>query len=147
MSQEQSTSEFEFEFSEKDRATENPFSVAMMFYAISVAAILAACVRAHFSGSSSPKDALGYILFAGLILGVGSSFLVAICFLRYRYIPIISAVGAMIGLCAGVLAIVQPESYAQILIIAFGGGWLQILFMCLAARFRTQPHKSKPASE
>ncbi len=115
----------------------NPISIAMLFYVLTLAAIVAACVGKLSVTEGVTSTAVGAAAavgsFVGLLIGFfGGSFY----FKSYAAAFIGLGVGLMLGAVGGVLAMVQGEHFVSMLSIAFAGCWIVIVVMLVAARFQ-----------
>jgi hypothetical protein len=117
--------------------SQNPLSLAFLFYLVTLGAIISACLRPLSNNAGvtvqTLQTALGVLGVTGLLLG----FLLGLFVFR-RWLLALGGIfcGLCIGLLAGALTLISSENFFEVMLIAAAGGWLLIVAMCLAARFR-----------
>lgn len=115
----------------------SPLTMAMMFYLVTVGAIISASLRTLANNEAVTSFTLAVMLISGAVVGL----LVGGCvgFLLFRnWIAVVAgiSVGLLTGTVAGALTLVNAENFAELVSIAFGGCWLLVGVMLVAARFR-----------
>ena len=115
----------------------NPISIAMMFYVLTLAAIVAACLSRLSGDVRVTYVSLGTAIaggsFTGLLIGfLGGTFY----FKSVRASLIGVVVGAILGAIAGALTVIREVNFVPMMTIAFSGCWLMIVAMLLAARWQ-----------
>jgi len=113
----------------------NPISIAMLFYVLTLAAIVAACLGRLSGDGRVTYGTLGAAIsggaFVGLLIGLlGGTFY----FKSVKASLIGFGVGALLGTVAGALTVIREVNFVPMMTIAFSGCWLMIVFMLLAAR-------------
>lgn len=118
------------------------FSIALLFYLVTLGAIVSACLRLPFGESTFTIEGVTRSLTFGVVIGmlVGST-LAAIYFKRWVALAFGLLAGILIGGIAGILVLSPPERFMEIVGIAFVGCWLILATMVFSARFlyRTEP--------
>jgi len=117
----------------------NPISIAMLFYVLTLAAIVAACLGKLSMTEGVTKTALGAAAAVGGVVGLLTGFLGgSFYFKSFKAASIGLGVGLVLGAVGGVLTVVRGEHFLQMMSIAFAGCWLMIVVMLLAARFQVR---------
>ena len=117
----------------------NPFSIAFLFYLVTLAAILSACLRTLLGESAVTVPLLARMIVVGVTMGLfvgglaGGSY-----FKGWKAIWLGMIVGAAVGAVAGSLTLIQHAHFWEIVWIAFFGCWIMIVVILLAARFQSQ---------
>lgn len=115
----------------------NPISIAMMFYILTLAAILAACLGRMSNDTKISTGSLTASIeagsFLGLVIGVlGGAFY----FKSAKATAIGAATGALLGTVAGPLTIIGESNFSTMMTITYCGCWLLMVVMLLAARWQ-----------
>ena len=109
---------------------QNPISLAMLFYMVTVAAILLGCYR-----YIAPTNATGSQYLAASLLGAFIGFFAGAALILRKANPMISsALGMLVGASVGPVLCIRAVDFGSILLVTFVGGWLMVLLVCLAAR-------------
>ena len=116
----------------------NPISIAMLFYVVTLAAILAACFRTVFSEKLATGNAVAAFLIAGGIVGFSVGSLEG-----FRRGGTSAWSGPLIGLALGILwgplAMIQSIHFASVIGLAFTGCGIMVVVMLVAARYFQTP--------
>ena len=116
----------------------NPLSIALLFYLVTVGGILSACLRSLVSSEVATTQSLTRLLVSGAIVGFfGGGGLGFFYFRSSRAGMMASALGLVIGIVAGALALVEGKFFLELLLLGFAGSWLLIVVMLLSARFQS----------
>lgn len=117
----------------------NPISIAMMFYMLTLAAIVAACLGRLSGDDSVTFGALGTSIAAGSFTGLLIGFLGGTFYFKSVRVSLTGlGVGAVLGSVAGALTLIREENFIPMMTVAFSGCWLMIVVILLAARWRVQ---------
>ncbi len=117
----------------------NPISIAMMFYILTLAAIIAACLGRLTGDSRVTYGVMGTALGSGAFVGLCIGFLGGTFYFKSVQASLIGfAVGAVLGTVAGVLTLVREVNYLPMMAITFSGCWLVIVVMLLAAKWQVR---------
>ncbi len=124
--------------SELSRETQRkPLSIALLFYLVTLAAIVAASLRHLPNDDAITVEALIAALVAGGIIGLGFGLAAGITYFKSGTATTIAmASGILIGCAAGAVALIRAEHFIANMSIAFGGCWIVILMMLTTARFQ-----------
>ena len=115
----------------------NPISIAMLFYVLTLAAIVAACLGRMSGDKGATYGAIGTAIASGCFLGLVIGFLGGTFYFKSVKASLVGfAVGAILGAVAGALTIIKEVHFVPIMTIAFSGCWLIVVVMLLAARWR-----------
>jgi hypothetical protein len=123
----------------KPSESRNPISIAMLFYVLTLAAIVAAClgrlsVSARVTSGAVVSAAIA-CSFVGLLIGfLGGTFY----FKSVKASLIGLAVGTGLGAVAGALTLIAEEHFVPLMTIAFAGSWLLVVAILMAARWRVR---------
>lgn len=119
----------------------NPISIAMLFYVLTLAAIVAACLGRLSGDSHATYGALGAAIVGGSFFGLIIGFLGGTFYFKSVKASLVGfGVGGILGAVAGALTVIGEVNFIPMMIIAFSGCWLMIVVMLLAARWtRTNP--------
>jgi hypothetical protein len=131
---------FEFGGSLPDQRSvrKNPLSIAMLFYILTLAAIVAACLGKLSVTEGVTRSTVVAAVVVGSVVGLlvgslGGGFY----FSSIKAALIGLVVGLFLGAVGGALTIITGEHSLEMLTIAFAGCWLIIVLMLVAARFQT----------
>lgn len=114
----------------------NPLSVALLFYIVTLGAIVSACLRSLVVSDDVTVQSLAFLIGFGIAIGFfGGVTIGAFYFKGFFASSIAAAVGVGVGGLAGALALVDGSNFEEISLTAFGGCWVLILMMLLATRF------------
>lgn len=114
----------------------SPVTISLLFYVVTLGAILAACLRSLVGGDAVTPQTLAQSLILMSILGVMSGAVLGLFYLRsWRAVLIGVVVGVVVGCTAGGLALIDPGNFFELALLTFVGCWLLILTMLLSARF------------
>jgi hypothetical protein len=115
----------------------NPISIAMLFYVLTLAAILAACLGRMSGDQGTTYGALAAAIASGSFLGLVIGFLGGTFYFKSVKASLVGfAVGAILGGVAGALTIIKEVNFVPMMTIAFSGCWLMVVVMLLAARWQ-----------
>ena len=121
------------------RAARGPISIAFLFYLITLAAILSACLRTLVIDETVTGQLLTRMIFICIASGLLVGGLTGTFYYRgWKAIAFGTMVGTVIGACAGALALIKNDRYMEIVWVAFLGSWFIIIAMLLTARFQKQ---------
>lgn len=116
-----------------------PVSIAFMFYLITLAAILSACLRTLVIDESVSGELLTRMIFIGILIGLLSGGLAGIFYFRgWKAITLGTIVGSVVGALAGCLSLVSNAHFGEIMWVSFFGCWLIILALLLTTRFQAR---------
>ncbi len=122
-----------------DRTARGPISIAFLFYLITLAAILSACMSTLVIGEAVTAQLLTRMIFVGIFCGLLIGGLTGIFYYRgWKAIAFGTLLGSVIGAFAGALALIKNDNYMEIVWVAFLGSWFIIIAMLLTARFQKQ---------
>jgi len=117
----------------------NPISIAMLFYILTLAAIVAACLGRLSGDARVTYGTLGAAIAGGSFIGMLIGFLGGTFYFKSVKASLIGfVVGVMLGTVAGALTIIREVNFVSMMTIAFSGCWLMIVFMLLAARWQVR---------
>lgn len=117
----------------------NPISIAMLFYVLTLAAIVAACLGRLTGDARVTYGTIGAAIAAGSFLGLLIGFLGGTFYFKSAKAALIGfGVGTLLGMVAGALSIVREVNFVPMMTIAFSGCWLMIVVMLLAARWQVR---------
>ncbi len=128
----------DFEFSRPQRGVQqrNPVTVALLFYVVTVGAILSACLRTLVGDDTLTGESLQRVVLIGIVVGLLSGGILGFYVIKGRLSAVVaSSIGILVGAIAGGLSLVQSKYFYEITLIAFAGCWLLIVVMLLSARF------------
>ncbi len=115
----------------------SPISISLLFFVVTVGAILSACLRTLVGNESITSRVMAVLVVTGVVVGfISGGCLGMFGYKSAKAAGICSLVGLIVGAVAGGLAAVSGDSFGEIALIAFGGCWLLILSMLISARFR-----------
>ncbi|MCA9131612.1 MAG: hypothetical protein KDA45_00585 [Planctomycetales bacterium] len=111
-------------------------TLGYLFYMVTLGAILAACLRPVAHSQWVTGQSLTLLIANGIGLGV----FVGVLLGRFYFHSMLAVglgvgLGLLVGSIAGALALIAATEFNQLALLAFGGGWLIVLFMSLVARF------------
>ena len=116
--------------------SKNPISIAMLFYALTLAAIVASCAGRLSSNQDLSKTTVAVCAVVGSGIGIAIGFLGGAFYYRSGKAALAGLpVGGVLGAIAGVLTLLKDTHYLSTMTIAFGGCWLLVLSMLARARF------------
>lgn len=117
----------------------NPISIAMLFYILTLAAIVAACLGRMSGDATATASALGAATAGGCFFGLILGFLGGTFYFKSVSASLIGVgVGATLGIVAGALTVIKEVNYVPMMTIAFSGCWLMIVVMLLGARWQVR---------
>jgi hypothetical protein len=117
----------------------NPISIAMLFYVLTLAAIVAACLGRLVGDARVTYGTMGAAIAAGSFTGLLIGFLGGTFYFKSVKASLVGVgVGAILGTVAGALTLIREVNYVPMMIIAFSGCWLMIVVMLLAARWQVR---------
>ncbi len=117
----------------------NPISIAMLFYILTLAAIIAACLGRLSGDDGVTSRALGAAIAGGTFLGLVIGFLGGTFYFKSVKASMVGVVvGAMLGTVAGALTVIREVNYIPMMAIAYSGSWLLMIVMLLAARWQVR---------
>ena len=115
----------------------NPISIAMLFYVLTLAAIVAACLGRLSGDARVTYGTLGTAIGGGSFIGLLIGFLGGTFYFKSVKASLVGfAVGALLGTAAGALTIIREVNFVPMMTIAFSGCWLMVVVMLLAARWQ-----------
>ena len=118
--------------------SKNPISIAMLFYVLTLAGILASCFGRLETNGSVTQTAITWALIIGSVTGTVLGMVGGAFYFRSAKAAVITLlIGGVLGAAGGVLTLIREKHYLSILTIAFAGCWLLIVLMLLKARFST----------
>ncbi len=113
----------------------NPISIALLFYLVTLAAIVAASLGRLSSDEFLTTQALWVSIVAGAVIGSMIGIVVGLTYLKSGKAAVAGlSVGLVLGCVAGALALVNTQHFLSNMAIAFGGGWLVILMILMTTR-------------
>ncbi len=123
--------------SEDNRAEQrSPISLSMLFYFVTIAAIVAANIRFIQSDSSVTFNqvvlACTICALTGMVLGFG---MWGRGIAKYWPAPLL---GFALGAAVGPLLCVRLTHFSELIAMSFFGSWILIVLMCVTARFSTR---------
>lgn len=114
----------------------SPISLSLLFYLVTVAAIMAACIRFIQSDNSITANqvvaACVLCAFTGMSLGF-SMWIRGM--LKYWTAPLL---GLALGAAAGPILCVRLTHFSELIVMSFLGSWLLIVLICITARWSTK---------
>ena len=117
----------------------NPISIAMMFYLLTLAGIVAASIGRISQQEVSSKNLVVASIAGGCFLGLVLGFCSGSLYHRSVKAALVgSVVGTIIGAVAGALTIIHHEHFVQTMSTAFLGCWLILCTMLVAARWQVR---------
>ena len=117
----------------------NPISIAMLFYVLTLAAIVAACLGRLSGDARVTYGTLGTAIGGGSFMGLLIGFLGGTFYFKSVKASLVGfAVGALLGTAAGALTIIREVNFVPMMTIAFSGCWLMVVVMLLAARWQVR---------
>jgi hypothetical protein len=129
---------YEFGKAAKPSVSRHPLNIAFLFHALSASAILAACLRLLVGDDSVTQESAQRLFVGGvcmgLLIGTGLGFYY---FRSKSYGFFCALAGLVVGGVAGMLALIRSAYFMEVMGLAFVGGWILVLAMLLAARYRT----------
>ena len=132
--QEQQTSRFA-----RQQPTRGPISIAFLFYLVTLAAILSACLRTLVGSESTTGPIIVRMVFVGISIGLAAGGLAGGLFYRgWLSITLGTIVGTLAGAIAGGLALIPLDRFVEISWIAFFGCWIIIVVILVTARLQPQ---------
>lgn len=123
----------------KTEAQRNPISIALLFYVVTLAAIVAASLGRLSSDELVTIRSLLVMILTGSILGLCLGFATGLFYFKsLKGMLIGMGVGLIMGAGAGALALVSHHHFLANMTIAFAGCWIVILMMLATARYQAQ---------
>lgn len=124
----------------EQRSTDS-VSLAFLFYLVTLAAIITACLNLIIGNKLATWPVVWTAGFVCAILGgiLGTIF----AYRQSRNVPGTSLggiLGAIVGIAAGLISLVEPSRFVSLMNIAFGGSMVLILSMLVMARFQNDPN-------
>ncbi len=117
----------------------NPISIAMLFYVLTLAGIVAACLSKLTGNEGLTFTVLGTAAAAGSFLGLLIGFFGGTFYFKSIKASFIGlGVGLLLGAVGGVLTAVREIHFLPMMLIAFSGCWLLVVVMLLGARFQVR---------
>lgn len=117
----------------------NPISIAMLFYVLTLAAIVAACLGRMSGDQAATYGVLGAAIASGSFLGLVIGFLGGTFYFKSVKAALVGfGVGTILGSVAGALMVIKEVNYVPMMTIAFSGCWLMVVVMLLAARWQAK---------
>jgi hypothetical protein len=117
----------------------NPISIAMLFYVLTLAAIIAACLGRLSGDARATYGTLGAAILSGSFIGIIIGFLGGTFYFKSVKAALVGfGVGTVLGAVAGALTIIREVNFVPMMTIAFTGCWLMIVFILLSARWQVQ---------
>ena len=117
----------------------NPISIAMLFYVLTLAAIVAACLGRLSGDARVTYGTLGTAIGGGSFIGLLIGFLGGTFYFKSVKASLVGfAVGAILGTAAGALTLIREVNFVPMMTIAFSGCWLMVVVMLLAARWQVR---------
>ncbi len=114
----------------------NPISIAMLFYVLTLAAIVASCAGRLSSDQEISKTTIAICSIVGGAVGIAIGFLGGAFYFKSVKATLVGVfVGGAIGVVAGVLTLLNDTHFLSNMTVAFGGCWLLVLSMLAKARF------------
>ena len=116
----------------------NPISIAMLFYVLTLAGIVASCVGRIEGDVGTSRTTIWVATIVGSVLGtligsVGGGF-----YFRSIMGALVSLfVGGLLGAVGGVLTVIRDVHFLPMMTLAFSGCWLLVVLMLVKARFST----------
>lgn len=120
-------------------ASRNPVSISMLFYVVTLGAILSASLRGLTNNesltSASVSAVLGVSSVIGLVIGVHVGI-----FAIKGWLGAVSAgvSGLLVGALSGALLLINQEDFTTTLLVSLLGCWLLTVIMLLSAKTRWQ---------
>jgi hypothetical protein len=120
-------------------AHRNPISIAMLFYILTLAAIIAACLGRLSGDARVTYNSLGTAIAGGTFIGLLIGFLSGTFYFKSVKASLVGVgVGAILGTVAGALTIIRDADFVPMMTVTFSGCWLMIVIMLLAARWQVR---------
>ena len=117
----------------------NPISIAMLFYVLTLAAIIAACLGRLSGDDHVTYGSLGAAIVGGSFIGLLIGFLGGTFVFKSVKASLVGfGVGTILGAVAGALTIIREADFVPIMTIAFSGCWIVVVVMLLAARWQVR---------
>ncbi|MEZ6133733.1 MAG: hypothetical protein R3C53_02370 [Pirellulaceae bacterium] len=117
--------------------SQSPVSIAFLFYLVTLAAIISACLRTLFVSENVTSQLVVALVSGGTLLGLICGGSVGFFYLKTILAGVVGMlVGACVGALAGCLALVQHSHFAEVSLTAYLGCWLLICVMLVVARNR-----------
>ena len=117
----------------------NPISIAMLFYVLTLSAIVAACLSRLSGDSRITYVSLGTAIAGGTFTGLLIGFLGGTFYFKSVRASLIGfGMGAIVGTVAGALTLIREANFIPLMAITFNGCWLMIVVMLFAARWQVR---------
>ncbi len=117
----------------------NPISLAMLFYVLTLAAIVAACLGRLSSDKNLTSQTLGAAIASGTFVGLMIGFLGGTFYFKSVKASLVGVVvGVILGTAAGALTVIREVNYMPMMAIAYSGCWLLMVVMLFAARWQVK---------
>ena len=122
----------------------SPITLSTLFYLVTVAAIMAACVRFIQSDSSVTVQQIIFACIIAAITGMSLGFCMWIRGIAQNWAaPIL---GLALGAVVGPLLCVRLTHFSELIGMSFLGSWLLIVLMCITARFSMRQVRSSDST-
>lgn len=117
----------------------NPITIAMLFYVLTLAAIIAACLGRLSGDDRATYGTLGAAIVSGSFIGLLIGFLGGTFYFKSVKAALVGfGVGAALGAVAGALTIIREVNFVPMMTISFSGCWLMIVVLLLTARWQVR---------